>query len=129
MTDIAQASVAMLWTRLDQLVTLAPVYQHPPKDAVWPLVFIAPPSVIDGGSKIGALADMSVTIYTAVAATEIAPINAIMAEIVAALDRYRPGPVDGVSFGVVKIDSQTAGIDESGVSYTGQQIARFLAFD
>lgn len=125
MTDYAQAVQQAVYDRLCAQVTLARVYQHVPQDTPPPVVFLGDIDFENEGSKAEPLLRFSVQVMAVIAGPGRKPLNALMAEVFAALDEWRPDDTAAVAFGEVSLGAATVQEiqGEHGPIYFGQHSA------
>jgi len=131
MADFAGAVEKAVFDRLSAQVTLAPVFQNVPDNTAPPVVIVSDIDFENEGDKDAPLLRFSVTITAIVAGRGRKPLNALQAQVLAALDRWRPTATASVSFGEARIETATGQEVqlESGPIYFGQQVAVLYAQD
>lgn len=125
MCDAIQAVETAIFLALGGNIVGAPVYQHPPQDASWPLVVIGD---IDGAQPIGFFGNpdriVPIQIVVATEGRERAPCTMLVAQVVALLDDV---PLSHGGFNIrATLDSETVNNSEDGKGYVG--IATFRVF-
>jgi len=125
-SDLQQALEKALFDRLTAAVTLATVFQHVPENHAPPVVIIADMNVDDQGSKDAPLDRFEFEIVAVVHGPARAPLNALQAEIRAALDRWQPAPAGAVTFGAVSFLTGSGNLLPEEIIYYGTQ--RFACF-
>lgn len=128
MTDFEQAVQQAFFDRLTARVTKARVYQHVPADTPPPVVFLGDLDFEDDGTKGDPLLRFTVQVMAVVAGPGRKPLNALRAEVFAALDRWRPEDTAAVAFGEVTVGTATVQEiqGEHGPIYFGQHTATVM---
>jgi len=129
MTDFQSAVEKVIFDRLSTQVAGAPIFQHVPENKAPPVVIVGDVTIDDEGEKDAALLRFEVSIVCVVQGPGRKPLNALQAQVRAALDRWRPGATLAVQFGEVRIVA-TSGQEiqaAQGPVYYGQQSAVLYA--
>lgn len=125
MTDFQGALEKALYDRLTAQVSGAAVFQHVPENQAPPVVIVGDVDFEDEGDKDGQLLRFSVQIVSIVAGPGRKPLNALQAQVRAALDRWTPTATGSVKFGEVRLSSGSGQEiqGKQGPIYFGQQTA------
>jgi hypothetical protein len=99
MTNFQGALEAALYARLTAQVTLAPVHQHVPDNLAPPVVIIGDINSENIGAKDRPLLRFDITIVSVVTGPGRKPLNAVQAEVLAALGQWMPAATADVAFG------------------------------
>jgi hypothetical protein len=128
MTDYQGALEAALFARLSGMVTLAPVYQHAPDNIAPPVVIIGDASSENVGAKDSPTLRFDVTIVSIVIGPARKPLNALQAEVFAALNGWTPDATGEVTFGDVTVTTGSNRLlpSEEPIYYGEQSISVFV---
>ena len=125
MTDFQGALQKALFDRLSSEITLSRVYSNVPQNTPAPLTVIGSMNISNEGAKGASLLRYEVTIYTEVAEPSRKPLDALQAQVLAALDGWTPAATDGFTFGDFMFQSGSGELvanAEGEPTYFGQQV-------
>ena len=128
-TDFQGAVEKAVYDRLTAQVSGAGVWQNVPDNTAPPVVIISDVDFENEGDKDAPLLRFSVTVTSIVSGRSRKPLNALQAQVLAALDRWRPTATASVRFGEVTVETGTGQEvqTEGGPVYFGQQVAVLYA--
>lgn len=131
MADYQGAVEKAVFDRLTAQVTLASVFQNVPDNTAPPVVIVSDVDFENEGDKDDPLLRFSVTLTSIVSGRGRKPLNALQAQVLTALDQWRPTATASVSFGEVRVESGTGQEvqTDGGPVYFGQQVAVLYAQD
>jgi hypothetical protein len=126
MTDLQGALEARLFDRLSAEIVGAAVHQHVPQDVQGSLVIIGEIGSEDAGAKGRVLERFDIEIATEVRSTGRKDLNALQAQVHAALHEWQPDSTLEVKFGRMIQTSRSGQLGGDGSTYFGSQ--RFAIF-
>lgn len=125
MIDYQGALEKAIYTRLSRRVTKATVFQHVPESSPPPVVILGDVDCENEGEKDSPLFRFTVQVMSIVQGPGRKPLNALQAEVFAALDGWKPAATADVTFGEVSIGTVSGQEIQAaqGPVYYGQQTA------
>lgn len=123
MTDDPGGAIdLMLFTRLDDVVTLAKVFQHVPENTPPPVIILDDVAIDpEEEMKDSGLWRITASIVSVIIGPSRKPLRALHKQVMNALDEFRPPDVEGWSFGMVKHVSTDVTLLDDGRHYYGAQ--------
>lgn len=125
MTDFQGALEKAIFDRLTDQITLGSVFQHVPENQAPPVVIISEADFDNEGEKSGVLVRFTVNIVSLVQGPGRKALNALQAEVFAALNEWTPTATDAAQFGTMQVLSGSGQEIQAaqGPIYYGQQSA------